>query len=237
MPKTTKIFLCSGVKVTPEHQYYTLDNTTRYNYFNSKSAPNLRFENQSFQRWDSGRCRLECSIEDVSVCNYLMFQNPDYSAKWYYAYIDSFQYVSDSATDIFYTIDIWQSWIFQGCTWGQCYINRMHTPSDNVGEHTLPEPVPAGEMEASHYVKTGLFELSNIAVMSTIDLSQLPDIVEFPGVLTNGIYSSAAVFSYSTAESLNSVLQQLNRAGRLDAILAMYVLPINVLMAATGTPL
>lgn len=236
MPKTTKIFLCSGVKVTPEHQYYTLDNTARYNYFNSKSAPNLRFENQSFQRWDSGKCRLECDIDDVSMCNYIMFQNPDYSARWYYAYIDSFQYVSDSAVDVFYTIDIWQTWIFQGCTWGQCYINRMHTPTDVVGEHTLPEPVPAGEMEASHYVKTGLFDQNYIALMSTIDLTQLPNIIEFPGVLTNGVYSSAAVFVYATAEQVNGVLQQLNSAGKLDSILAMYVLPDNVLLAATGTP-
>lgn len=46
--------------------------------------------------------------EDLTQCNYLMYQNKDISDKWYFAFIDNVQYNSLNSVIISHTIDVWQ---------------------------------------------------------------------------------------------------------------------------------
>lgn len=43
---------------------------------------------------------------------YVMYQNENYSSKWFYAFIIGMEYVNDNCTNIYIKQDVWQTWQF-----------------------------------------------------------------------------------------------------------------------------
>ena len=85
---------------------------------------------------------------DYEIClqaNYIAFQNPDYSNKWFFAWIDDVIYKGDRNMDIPFTIDSWSTW-FDKWEKKMCFINRQHVNDDKIGIHTIPENLDVGEV-------------------------------------------------------------------------------------------
>lgn len=104
---------------------------------------------------------------DYGTClqaNYIAFQNPDYSNKWFFAWIDEVIYKGESNTEIKYTIDSWSTW-FDKWTKKPCFIQREHTNDDTIGANTLPENLDVGDVvqEVETY-DTSLSEYNWVAV-------------------------------------------------------------------------
>lgn len=96
--------------------------------------------------------------EDLTQCNYLMYQNKDISDKWYFAFIDNVQYNSLNSVIISHTIDVWQTYQFD-ITYYKNLILRAHVAksADTVGRWLAPEPISvAPEYERKHNVFNGL---------------------------------------------------------------------------------
>lgn len=92
--------------------------------------------------------------EDLTQCNYLMYQNKDISDKWYFAFIDNVQYNSLNSVIISHTIDVWQTYQFD-ITYYKNLILRSHVAksADTVGRWLAPEPISvAPEFERKHNV-------------------------------------------------------------------------------------
>lgn len=92
--------------------------------------------------------------EDLTECNYLMYQNADISNKWYFAFIDNVQYNSLNSVIISHTIDVWQTYQFD-ITYYKNLILRSHVAksTDTVGRWLAPEPISvAPEFERKHNV-------------------------------------------------------------------------------------
>ena len=53
------------------------------------------------------------NVEALYNCNYLAFQNASFGGKWFYAFIDSVEYVNNVTSEVTYTIDVMQTWHFQ----------------------------------------------------------------------------------------------------------------------------
>lgn len=77
--------------------------------------------------------------------NYIAFQNPDYSNKWFFAWIDDVIYKGDKNTEITFTVDAWSTW-FDYWNKKTCFINRQHVNDDTIGLHTIPENLDVGEV-------------------------------------------------------------------------------------------
>lgn len=96
--------------------------------------------------------------EDLTQCNYLMYQNKDISDKWYFAFIDNVQYNSLNSVIISHTIDVWQTYQFD-ITYYKNLILRSHVAksADTVGRWLAPEPISvAPEFERKHNVFNNL---------------------------------------------------------------------------------
>lgn len=92
--------------------------------------------------------------ENLTQCNYLMYQNKDISDKWYFAFIDNVQYNSLNSVIISHTIDVWQTYQFD-ITYYKNLILRSHVAKadDTVGRWLAPEPISvAPEFERKHNV-------------------------------------------------------------------------------------
>ena len=162
-PNTT-IILLKGVP---------LDNTYSDTiYFNSLSEQETHFKgytskvfgSNSYQRINRGKIRLEVKADSIYSYNYLMFKNTAYGNKWFYAFINSVEYVNDVTSEITFEIDVIQTWFFE-CILEASYVERETSSTDNIGENIAPEPVDLGPIRCSKVNDTGLFE-SYVAVVA-----------------------------------------------------------------------
>lgn len=61
-----------------------------------------------------------------------MYQNKNYSSKWFYAFISNMRYVNDNTTFIQLQTDLWQTWQFD-LTFKRSFVEReMINVSEDV---------------------------------------------------------------------------------------------------------
>lgn len=101
-------------------------------------------DNYSFLR-PTGTIMAGFTYAQCLQANYIAFQNPDYSNKWFFAWIDDVIYKGDKNTEITFTVDAWSTWFDK---WNKkvCFINRQHVNDDTIGLHTIPENLDVGEV-------------------------------------------------------------------------------------------
>ena len=98
----------------------------------------------SFIRPNENIIKAEIPLSDCMKSNYIAFQNPDLSNKWYFAFVDEVNYISDSTTEIRYTIDYFSTW-FSYWNPKTCFIIRQHATNDTIGSNLVPENLELGE--------------------------------------------------------------------------------------------
>lgn len=183
---------------------------------------------------------------DYEIClqaNYIAFQNPDYSNKWFFAWIDEVNYKGDNNTEIIYTIDSWSTWYdyWQKKT---CFINRQHVNNDTIGLHTISENLDIGEVIEEEYEGFPIIDSETdrnqfyYAIEGTYNPITKKD---FEGVTKiNGSLSGAWIFLFEAYEgsvglpNINNFLADVNNSKKIDSILNMYILP-KYLVDAIGT--
>lgn len=143
-PNST-VKLLKGVKLdnTYQNTIYFANTSDQFNYFNSKVKHTLT--DYTYIRQNAG-IRVELRPEQCFDCNYLMFQNTNFSpAKWFYAFITNVEYVDNGCCEISFELDVFQTWFVDGGSINYGYIERQHAMSDSKWEHKLPEPFPLGD--------------------------------------------------------------------------------------------
>lgn len=148
-PDTTVQFL--NVPFDPDYE-----NTM---YWDTLAAQNAWMEtrviltigNNSYQRKTRGVIRVGltpivegATIRNLYNANYIRFKNSNYENKWFYAFVDQVEYVNNNTADVHYTIDVLQTWALDYSLL-ECFIERQHTITDQIGEHTVPEGLEHGE--------------------------------------------------------------------------------------------
>lgn len=142
-PNTTiKILHNVPLDPTYEHTIYFYSKAQQSAYFSSKQKYTLN--NNTYQRVKKGWMRVNIQAEYLYDCNYLMFQNSAFGTKWFYAFIKQVEYVNDAVSEIFFEIDVMQTWHFDYLL-AECFVEREHSISDEFGEHYLDEGLDIGD--------------------------------------------------------------------------------------------
>ena len=96
----------------------------------------------------SGTIKIAGHQENYLGCSYICFKNTPIDGSlpaehtYNYAFVDNVRFTSSAVFEIDYTIDVFQTYLFQGgCTVKKAFIRRTHTQTDVKGEHLEPEPV------------------------------------------------------------------------------------------------
>lgn len=125
------------------------------NYF--ESLVMVSFTSLSYQRIKRGVIRLQYRAEQLLACNYMMFQNTTYNpTKWFYAFVDEVEYLNDNTCNVYYTIDVIQTWFFEYSEL-ECFVKRMSVPDDTFGNNIEPEPFNLPE-----YVGNGTAQIDDL---------------------------------------------------------------------------
>lgn len=140
-----RISICKILKGVPftSSNNITIDFSdifTQQQYFATKEVAS--FENLSFIKgWYGKAIKLPINIEKIRDCNYLMWGNPGYENgnRWRYCYINGFKYVNDNNTIVNFTIDNYQTYMFN-FNFLPTFVEREHTLNDmelNIEEENI----------------------------------------------------------------------------------------------------
>lgn len=211
---------------TYEHTIFFNTVAEQTAYFMGLTKHNMT--NQSYQRVKKNTMRIAVSAENLYDCNYIMFQNASFGSKWFYAYIESVEYINNITSEITYKIDVMQTWFFD-YSLDMCYVEREHSTTDVIGENIQPEPVSLGEYKIKNYQQ--LTDYYDLAVIIAIVDTEGESV---SGKRYDGIYGSCTLFAYSSSDvdginsKINEYLQQ------PEAIVSIYMVPEVLLRGARG---
>ena len=225
----TDIYLLANVECDKSYdnvKYFATKNA-QHSYMSDKIVKS--FTKQSYGRVNKGTFRLFCKADDVYQCNYLMFQNTAFGNKWFYAFINSIEYVSNNTCEVRFTIDLFQTW-FLNCTLGQCFVEREHVTDDSIGAHTLNEDVPTGEMITA--IEEQLTEFSKqytFGVEICISDTQLSGIANqptwFDKPVLGGIFQGSKIGTTDNSDDLLTFLNNVILAGYQSTIIQIFTIP------------
>lgn len=91
--------------------------------------------------------------DNLLSANYMMFQNTNFSNKWFYAFITNIEYVNNNMSHVYYQIDDIQTWLFD-VQLAQCFVEREHTATDGMFEHLVDEGINVSEYVVSNEIIT-----------------------------------------------------------------------------------
>ena len=217
----------------------TIDNKNQLTFSNIssqetyfKSLPYLELEESSYQRKDN-ILRYPAHIDDIIQYNYIMYQNDNYSNKWFYGFIVDMQYKADNLTYITIATDVWQTWQFD-LSFKQSFVEREHinTIDDLPGANFLPEGLETGEfkIEASATVNMlkPIYILAYGRNPKTDDLtSQDPSTSQ--GIIANGI-PNGLFYCICNEATIQGLIYSINNKGFGDAIVSIFAVPALALV-------
>lgn len=155
----TDIRILKGVPLskTYEHTVHYPTAKDQENGFNVYTVHHLT--NYSYQRVGLGTIRVNLPYAVLYNCNYMMFKNTAYDSKMFYAFITGCSYVSDNVTEVYYEIDVMQTFCYD-YEFLPSFVERQHPRTDVIFENTQPEGL---ELGPDYYIQDSY----NIPLIST----------------------------------------------------------------------
>lgn len=136
-PTSRLILLKCDLQIDSKNQLTFNNANEQFDYF--YNLPKYEYRDVTYQRHES-RIRIDTHIDNLLDYTYVMYQNDNYSNKWFYAYIAGMNYVNDYRTDVFIKTDVWQTWQFD-LQFMQSFVEREHIAksADVPGANLIPE--------------------------------------------------------------------------------------------------
>lgn len=230
---TIKIFHGIPLDNSYNDTLYFANKGAQTSWFNSANNAHLKytFSAQTYQRVNSGVFECSQSADDLYDCNYMMFQNTSYGTKWFYAFITSVEYVNNGNSRVYYEIDYIQTYLYDGAVLEDCFIEREHTATDNIGDNILPEPVECGEYVFDNYSQLIADGQGGVNPLKNYKLAVLVCDVGTAASVDCRVYDECFAGGYITvfntdANALAELNTQLGQyAARPEAIVALYMVP------------
>lgn len=224
---STKIYLCSNIKTDREYNnvVYWNSATEQINYFAGKAEKS--FTEYSYQRQNNS-IKVGCSSDSVLSCNYIVYQNSAFTNKWFYCFIDNIVYISDETCEVFFTIDIFNTWFFE-INVRQCFVEREHVSLnlDTYNQNLVDEGLDVGEHTTNNLTPYFYdFESLSLVIATGSD----KDGAFVGGGVYGRIFSGILykVFSLNSQSDLDQIIQflkDMTDAGKNDSIISMYMIP------------
>ena len=242
MPRYSNIVLSKNIRIDKAHKNVL-------NYGNGamlelmRSQAHLVNQAADYSFIQNGKISVGFTYNECLTSNYIAFQNPTYSAKWFFAFIDKVEYESNKSTIIYYTVDNWTTWfdMFVGSI-KPCYVIREHTNNDAIGNNTIPEDIAVGDVYAENsglpiYEDTALDSDLYVAVATNWDpynKTGYSGIVSYTkNVMGNLIHLFA--LNDSGLYNLEHYLFIVGGQGHADDIHEIFVIPQKLISSGSAT--
>lgn len=207
-----------------EHTIYFNSPEEQEAYF--KGLEGLPFAKHSYQRYSIGVLTVQDKMENIYNCNYLMFRNTSFENKWFYAFVTKVEYVNNVTSRVYYEIDMMQTWFFN-YTLGDCFVEREHSETDNIGDNLVPENLETGEFVYSPVVYEG--ESARVTPFTSFHICVLASFDDAFADATGGyyysVYSGLVAHTFELASDANAFLNNATTKNKADGIVAVFMVP------------
>lgn len=142
-PQTNIRLLKVPLTLDNKNQLTFKNKQEQFNFFSS--LPYIESNDNSYLRHD-GKIRYAGHIDNLINYNYCMYQNSNYSDKWFYAFISNMSYENENCTSISFQEDVWQTWQFD-LIFKHSFVERemINVADDFPGSNLIPESLETGE--------------------------------------------------------------------------------------------
>lgn len=197
------------------------------------------FNKVSYQRYPRPYITLDKTADELFDCNYMMFRNTAYGTKWFYAFITQVEYISNTTSRIYYTIDPMQTYLFD-VNVGQCFVEREHAMTDAIGDNLNPESFELGEYVYDADYFPSIFEKEGyvICILATWRANKTDsgwEIVDVSyggtGGIDSGIYTGLVkniceeTDVGKAAAKANDLIAAATKANKADGIVSITMFP------------
>lgn len=224
-----------------DRDYKNIDNESVENFLQVMLDENhLVFQDTKYQflNYTDNVIRCNCAFQTALNCNYIAFQNTNYSNKWFFAFIDSVEFYSDQMCLVRYTIDACRTF-FNDLRLNDCFVIREHTNDDTIGKNTIPEDIPVGRVKQieSEIMDEDLYNNCYIALETTFNLYNAfkGGDVDFIGVsrYNRQVFGSEIYLFDLTNQGCIDLIYTLNyiqsKKSNLDSVFNLFIIPSAVI--------
>lgn len=183
----------------------------------------------SFIKVDKNVLSTKFSYSDAIKCNYMAMQNPNYANKWFFAFIDKVEYISDGNTNIYFTTDEFSTW-YDYWQLNSCFVIREHVNDDTVGLHTQPENLETGEYICNEHYKDPTMDdytsdLCYVMASTSEPIAGESKDTVAPSRIYNGIYTGLTYYRYDTQNPIDIILELFANDAKTDCINGIFMAP------------
>lgn len=184
----------------------------------------------TYIRRERGSVKLSVPHNEIWDINYLRITNAGEDR--FYAFVIDVNYINPNTTEVLYDVDPFQTFMFD-MYYAQCFVEREMIVGDTVGANTLDEGLEMGEYIASSVID---HDYNNMYVVLWV--SDVYDDSDFYGEFNNaGVFSGLKPMHANSTDQttqynyVNNIIQEYSRAGKLDAIRFINMVPADFLVA------
>lgn len=233
----SELYFCSGVPLDPryEHTLWFTDLAAQKSYFEGKVIKT--FSPLTYLRKGKS-VKVAANFETARTWDYMFTVN--YEAvgsgefnfptigKTHYYFVTDVQYVNDNTVEVLVELDVMQTYLFDFERL-PCFVERMHTETDGVGDYTLDEGLELGHLvDVASYDSENTNQLS-IMVLASINpnYSGTGSPVKALASMYNNVFSGLKVWTVDTDRwtEWEDKLAALEESGFLDGIHDMWMYP------------
>lgn len=225
-PNSDVILLKVPLEIDEANQLTFASATAQYNYFNGLTGK-LPFDKFTYQRKD-GTIRIPALMDDILSYNYVMYRNTAHGSKWFYAFIESMEYVNDSVTAVKIKTDTWQTYQFD-LTFKPTFVLREHTNDDTIGSNIVPENVDTGEPTINDSIVHMSPNITgNFVTFMVSDTGPINKVWTDMPSQYNGIFSGYAFFGVDSLSDAQRIVDRYVDNTREEAIQNIFMAPKSV---------
>jgi len=235
----TRIIFCNvPIDNSYKHQFTFTTQSQQETYFDNKKLyekENYLMVHRTNETKNRQYMRVYLSFDDVRKCNYCAYFNQSAELaiddKWIYAFITDYFYKSDEVTEIEIEVDVWNTYQ-KDISIKHCLIEREHTNNDTIGENVLPENVDIGDYITTAKKDVTFLKSWCVLIGSTVFLEESLNFSESTCSFQDNKVTGLQYYAYDVEvtsggalAALNTDIERLNTAGKIDALEFMIMFP------------
>lgn len=189
------------------------------------------FTDFTYQRKDHV-IRVPIEADAIWNANYVMYQNQNFTNKWFYAFVERIEYRNDGCTWLHIKTDVFQTWMFN-YSFKPSFVEREHVSDDTPYKHTVPENLPLGDLYACREHRATPFSLlaRNQAEFDAnyyvcICMSEIANYVGAAAITTMiGGAPNGCNYYCVDAAHLRAFLDDCEQHGQSESIISVFPIP------------
>lgn len=228
IPNSTVVLL-DGVSLSPDYNEGTVSYTSQDDQYNDMYAHKLlEFNRCTYvgKNKQVGIVRVQSSLgNSMQRATYMMFKNTSYENRWFYAFVTDVTWVNNVTWEVSFILDVMQTYMFD-YTYNECFIERMHSRTDSVGDNIIDEGLETGEYIANYVDEITDYATTEGVVCTTLDHEGnevTADDETLPIFKVDGVDIGSAIWRVQNMGTTSKFFK--NASSAPDSVVDYYMIP------------